>query len=485
MDIRTISVADLRLDGENPRHPATHGEQPIIAALLDEVGPKILALAADIAAKGLSPIDLMMVVQEGTTFTVVEGNRRLASLRLLSNPKLASTPPYVAQFSALAKLVASPITEVLCYVSPSRAAAKQWQALRHNGEDAGRGVVDWDAAAKVRHFGGKKGQTADAVILEDALNAAYPLNKAMLADLKWVVKNNSTTLGRLIGDPDVRDALGVVLRPAFVAHYSSADLEPVFMRLMADMAGPVGVSTLYNKPKRADYLDTLRPLLPDPTKRQAHASPLAALHTPPPALPPTLASGATTAPLGPASAPTPSPAGGSAPGPSPTGTGPAATGSTSTMRPTPPGPNRLFGGVRLPKMSDRVRNVLGEIQRLDVSIYPNASAVLMRVVIDLAISEVFDKNGWPTTKPPKPGKQPESKTLAEKAHECLDKLDPSRKDPKWQAVRVGLKDPNGLFAISTLNAWIHNPHFSPVPRDVLLNGSNYGGFLAALNGLMP
>ncbi len=48
MAIQTIRVEKLRLDGENPRHPETHGEQLIIAALLAEVGPKIVALAEDI-----------------------------------------------------------------------------------------------------------------------------------------------------------------------------------------------------------------------------------------------------------------------------------------------------------------------------------------------------------------------------------------------------------------------------------------------------
>ena len=47
-------------------------------------------MAKDIAAYGLSPIDITAVVKkEGTDHcTVIEGNRRLAAIRLLENPSV-------------------------------------------------------------------------------------------------------------------------------------------------------------------------------------------------------------------------------------------------------------------------------------------------------------------------------------------------------------------------------------------------------------
>jgi hypothetical protein len=478
MGLINITVADLRLDGENPRHDPTMGEQKIVAALLADGGPKIAQLGADIAANGLSPIDPLMVIKDGSAYTVLEGNRRLTAVRLLTNPKLTIDPGYASQFSALAKKMVAPITEITCHVVATRAEAMHWQELRHGGEAKGRGVVPWDPAAKARFFPATRGQTADALLLDDALKAAYPVNAGMLADLKRVMKNNSSTLGRLLGDPDFRDRLGILLKPKFGAHYSSADLELAFTRVMADLAGTVTVSDLYTKKQREMYLASLAAVLPDLAKREAHASPLVTLHSPPPplpspaptALPPAAPTGAAPAPL---------------PAPLPTAPGVTPVPLPGKATPTPVGPRHLFEGIRLSKFSVRVQNVLGEIQRLDVDAYPNANAVLMRVVINLAVVEVFEKNTWSMTHPAAvPGKQPKEKSLAEMVRECLNHLDPSGKDKKWSSVRHGLTEPNGMLATSTLNAWLHNPHFNPVPSYLRPTAANYSNLLAALDTLV-
>jgi hypothetical protein len=477
-----IAVADLRLDGENPRHDPTKGEQKIVAALLADGGgkggDKIVQLGTDIAAHGLSPIDPLMVIKDGSAYTVLEGNRRLTAVRLLTNPKLTSDPGYASAFSALAKMMAAPITQITCHVVATRAEAIHWQELRHGGEAKGRGVVPWDPPARARFFPATRGQTANAVLLADALKAAYPHNAAMLADLKWVMKNNSSTVGRLLGDRGFRNRIGVVLKPKFAAHYSSADLELVFMKIMADLNGTITVSDLHNGTQREKYLADLAAVLPDLAKRQAHASALTPLHSSPPPLPalaPTTPPPA--APTG--AAPTPMPA------PVPTSPGGTPVPLPGKATPTPVGPRHLFEGIRLSKFSVRVQNVLGEIQRLDVDAYPNASAVLMRVVINLAVVEVFEKNTWPMTHPAAgPGKQPKDKSLAEMVRECLTGLDSSGKDKKWTSVRNGLTEPNGMLATSTLNAWLHDPHFNPVPSYLRPTAANYSNFLAALDTLV-
>jgi len=112
--------------------------------------------------------------------------------------------------------------------------------------------------------------------------------------------------------------------------------------------------------------------------------------------------------------------------------------------------------------------------------------VLTRVVINLAVVEVFDKNGWPLMHPSKgPGKPAKDKTLAELVRGCLDQLDPSGKDKKWSVVRVELGKAHGLFAMSTLNAFIHDSGFNPIPKDLRLISANFAALLAALDGLMP
>jgi hypothetical protein len=472
MGLIDIPVVDLRLDGENPRHDPTKGEQRIVAALMTDFGPKIVQLADDIAVNGLSPIDPPMVVKDGAIYTMIEGNRRLTAVRLLADPHLAPRPADVAAFIDLAKKMAAPISVISCYVAANRAAARHWQELRHRGQAGGRGVVPWDPEAINRFFGATSGTTAKAILLSDAIRATYPLNARMLADLDAVMKTNSSTLGRLMSDPAFRDGLGIVLKPAFASHFASADLEPVLMRVLADLTGPnkKKVADVYYQTQRGAYLKGLAPALPDPAKRQAHGSPLLPVTTSPPPMPASVAAGSPIAQIGPAPA-------------APIAAAPAVP--TPPGKPTPAGPRHLFEGVRLPRFSVRIRNILSEVQHLPVDDYPNASAVLTRVVINLAVVQVFEKNGWPLTHPSKGLGKPENKTLAELVRGCLDQLDPSGKDKKWSVVRVELGKAHGLFAMSTLNAFIHDSGWNPIPKDLRLISANFAAFLAALDGLMP
>jgi hypothetical protein len=121
----------------------------------------------------------------------------------------------------------------------------------------------------------------------------------------------------------------------------------------------------------------------------------------------------------------------------------------------------------------RVDAVLKELQQLDVNRYPNAAAVLIRVVIELAVAQVFDIKNW---KPP-------AEFRARVKH-CLTKIDPTNKDRKYQAVRAGLQDGTSVLAVGTLHAFVHNPHFNPTAADLRNIAANYSHFLAALDSLV-
>jgi hypothetical protein len=474
MGINAIPVADLRLDSQNPRHDPVSDEREIIDALLEEVGPKILALAEDIVEHGLSPIDIPLVLEDGPgpspTYTILEGNRRIAALKLLNDPALTTRGSFPKRFAALKSKMSTAISDVTCHVVTDRQDAKHWQELRHRGENSGRGVVPWNAEASARFFGRTSRQVGAAIAVIDAAKKAYPANKTLQDALDRVRKERISTLGRFITDPDVRRELGLVLDDANVtAHYDSNDLELVLMRVAQDMSTTVTVADVDSKLDRAQYLSALAPLLPNRAKRRAHAAPLATVRHPAPTLPP-------AAPRTPP--PTPAPI-----APAPVPLAPADPVPGPPARPTPRGPRHLFEGVQVHKLGARVGNILGEVQRLDVDSYPNASAVLMRVVIELAVTEVFQHNDWPL-QTQKPGKEPRDKTLNQLVRECLDKLDPTGKDKKWQAVRSGLNDPNSLLAVATLNAWVHNARFHPVPNDLRLTADNYADFLRSLDSLV-
>ena len=88
-----VSVDSLRFDLANPRYAS---DQPsgratdaqIISQLL--VTADIAELVQSIAANGYIDIEPMVVMPAEHEFIVLEGNRRLAAIRLLSNRNLAA-----------------------------------------------------------------------------------------------------------------------------------------------------------------------------------------------------------------------------------------------------------------------------------------------------------------------------------------------------------------------------------------------------------
>jgi hypothetical protein len=63
----------------------------------------VTGLASSIAKLGLFPNERLVVISSGKGFTVLEGNRRLASIKLLLNPELAPTSPQVKYFRKLSE----------------------------------------------------------------------------------------------------------------------------------------------------------------------------------------------------------------------------------------------------------------------------------------------------------------------------------------------------------------------------------------------
>ncbi len=437
MDRESVNIADLKLDGANPRHDPATSQRDIIAALLAEDGTKLAKLAEDIATNGLSPIEAFLVLKEpGPSYTVIEGNRRLASVKLLANPDLTGIHKYAARFRALKKKMAAPITEVSCAIVTSREDAKHWQVLRHHGQSEGRGVVPWDTEASTRFFSRRGSHAEKALAVIDVLEKSYPGNKKLQDDLKDVRKNRPTTFGRLVSDPFVRGRLGLEISPDVEGHYPSELLEPAIARILSELtAGTITVSGLKSKDQRRKYVLSLGTELPDEAAYEPDARPLVPAGTPRP----------------------PSPKPKPAPKPAKTATKP------------------LFDGVHLTNLGGRIADILTELQQLDVDRFSNAGAALLRVVIELAVTEVHVKKGWATGRNVK---------LRDMVKKCVHELDLTDKDTKYQSVRAGLNDSSSMFAVDTVHAYLHNPHFKPVPSELRSQASNYSAFLAGLDTLV-
>jgi hypothetical protein len=421
----TISIGRLLLDTQNPRHEPVRTQREAILSLIATERQKLVVLANDIIDHGISPIDLLLVIKKDEkNYTVVEGNRRLAAMRMIANPDLAEGTVIGSQMRRVAALGDAP-KSVECAVVASRDDAEHWMELRHGGEAGGAAVVRWNTLAANR-FSHKPGsQAAKAITLLEAVDEGYPENEVMKDLVTQVASKRLTTLGRLASDPTFRARAGMTEENGSLTFSFPADaLQELFEHILGDLAADVGVSQLKSKEQRAEYLSGT----PKPKKS-------AALSTP--------------QPLGAAPAPKP-------------------TKRRTHRRSSKPG--KPFKDLDLGNVEIKTQAILGEFRKLDADKSPNTAAILTRVILEFTVEQfVKDK------------KLQQEKDLKGRVRQCLGRVDPTGKAPEYQGVRAGLTDGNSVFSVKTLHGFVHNPHFHADGNTVRNITSNLEPFLQALN----
>jgi hypothetical protein len=213
---KAIAVVNLLLDKSNPRHPNMNNQLEIFNWMLDgnnRIGEKVFQLAKDIAANGINPSDRIIVEKvasnNSSDYLVLEGNRRVAALKLLNNPHSAPNEKWKNKFSEITKNYTNKITTVSCVEFASREKAFHFIELKHLGEQKGKGTVPWDPEQKTRHESRvhKKGKNERALALLDYVRKSEFFSSE--------TKKNAasgfpiTTLERLLSDADFRSFLGL------------------------------------------------------------------------------------------------------------------------------------------------------------------------------------------------------------------------------------------------------------------------------------
>ncbi len=141
---KNIDINQLIFDPENPRLPrqlqGVRDEKRIIDYMV--ASGNIVELMYSIAELGYSDAEPLLVVPvDKDTFKVVEGNRRLAALKLLSNPGL--TKVRIAKVSEIVDAAAFIPEKVPCIVYENRESILDYLGYRHI-----TGVKDWGALEK-------------------------------------------------------------------------------------------------------------------------------------------------------------------------------------------------------------------------------------------------------------------------------------------------------------------------------------------------
>ena len=145
-----VPVDWLELDRLNPRLVSA-GDEPDDVGIIAQLyrSEDLSELLQSIASNGYLDIEPLVVLGDIQPFIVLEGNRRLAAIRLLISPTLAkeifdrdrirvTVPPFPEQFHAS-------IQEVSVYRVESRAEARSFIGFKHIN-----GAAKWQSYAKAR-----------------------------------------------------------------------------------------------------------------------------------------------------------------------------------------------------------------------------------------------------------------------------------------------------------------------------------------------
>lgn len=271
--LKELSVSSLRLDARNPRIPQTtstvYSQNELINALFEH--DDALDIVESIADKGgYFPHEVLIGVMEADLFVILEGNRRIAALKAIRNSSiLASDSLRRAVERQITKMKAKGVsipTKVRVAIAHNRRNAVPALLDRHTGTN----LEKWkrtQQAAFIRNLIEIDGMTKSDISnehgytegdIEEFLRAdeLYKLAKAVpLSDEAQKSVNNPrkfplTNLERPFGFQDVREFFGVSFTTdgVLVGHCDKEEFISIFGKLV-EAASKRSASRTFNSPE--------------------------------------------------------------------------------------------------------------------------------------------------------------------------------------------------------------------------------------------
>ncbi len=429
-ELDEIPVTSLLLDPRNARlGEEQSSQQAIYVALAKQQGKRLVKLADDIVNNGLDPMTLPAVVPTPDRlkrYRVIEGNRRILAVKALETPSIvaaALTPTERKRLLELAaKYADNPIDTVTCVLFETEAEADHWIRLRHTGVNEGAGLVEWDPNEQDRYLA-RTGARQPSGQVVDFVNKVRGTKSG---------SGIITNLRRLIGTPEVREALGIDLvnnSKTVVSHYPAEQVVKGLARVVDDLeAGVVKVKDLYEKPDRLTYINRFtKKDLPAKSKRLKEPvalDDLAAGHKTPVTRSnkkPTRRSKPTTRS--------------------------SVIPKDSKVNPTPP----------------RVNAIYNELAQLNVDQFPNACAVLLRVFVELSVDHEMAQAKLTTEV------QRLKTPLSTRMKDVATHLEQNKRiSTQLRKAIEKIANTQDVIAASTttFNQYVHNPYVHPKPGEL-------------------
>lgn len=455
-----IKTGSLLLDPKNTRIPAdrrSEDQRRLLHELLQH--EDVRGLAASIAKLGLFPNERLVVMPLDHRHVVLEGNRRLAAIKLLLNPELAPTTALVRYFRGLsAKAGIGELSKLDVAIVANRVAAAPIIAALHTREARKR----WSSLQQARFYRElvDEGQTPAEVADDLGVTLGHVqsyLRTEMLYNLALTLKYDTgvrakledsrfplTTLERFVESKIGRQFLGIELddKHGFRGLVHPARFKATLARVAADVAMTSGLTRQINDDKGWEtYVNKTRPLIPETPMRGSF-------------LPADLLTEGSRTPE------------------------PAGRPESPSKRKSPPKQSASIipRGFACSSVHDRVRAIFAELKGMSATEQRNSTGVMLRVLIDIALwSFLKDTNHSEPARIhfDKDGKKRSHNTdwtpsLRDLISYAVDeRLFPGMTADGYKSVRsLASKDAGYVITIDSFNAFTHNPFVTPTESDL-------------------
>lgn len=430
------TLDELLLDLDNPRISRAESQREALQKILEDQDVKMVVLAESIVADGLNPMDRWLALKSPTElgkYVVLEGNRRLATIRVLNNKHLLRSleirTPVRKRLEQLAdQFDLDRILPIACFEIGDRPSAAAWLNQRHTGENKGRGIVSWGGVATARFRGRDPALQALDLVLEHG--DLGDEEKAIVEDYFPI-----STLDRLLSTPAVRNLIGVeIAESKLKTDLPAAEIIKPLRRMVLDLATEtINVTGLKSRDQMVAYTSKLGKDLPNLAKRTGDLKPVDELgdrdFKPPPAPKP----------------------------PKP--------------KPVPIRKTLIPRDCYLTVSNPKIAEITKELRNLNLNEFPHSISVLFRVFMEQSVDHYLTAQGIPLQTSTNQGNK--DKKLRGKVGEAIDRLVQNGVTKKDLAgIEKGIDDKNSPLYVETLHNYVHNRFYSPAERDLKVAWDN-------------
>jgi len=445
MKEKQIRITDLQLDTGNYRTGKQEDQRESIRALIEEQQNKLVRLAQDIIENGLSPLETILVMpvpDDKNRYTVIEGNRRVAAIKLVTQPDLAADTTWHNAFKRLHKLLPGQLpTEVRCVVATSKEDAFIWIQRRHDTGLKGAGLESWSTIAQYRAAAARGRSAPEFDVLEFTL-----AHGQLDADVEERVRGQDfpiTNLKRLVDSAYISEQLALDRGESYLSTTANKKWVLTMLREIVTAisreefnGGKFSVKDIYTAADQKRFFNKLVSKHPKPSKPARRWAVNAN-----------------------------------------TSVGESAGSVLKKRKPNRPTSERrklIPSGCPVRPPIGRANDILHELRRLEIENFRNGVSVLFRVFLEFSVEAYMTRRAVPGVA--------SADALAKKLRAVTKHMEANgimtRKD--LTSANKAANDQNSMFSTVQLNAYVHNANFYPSASELKTSWDNLEPFIEKL-----